>query len=86
MTLHIISQNNPQVAANCLAALNPADCIVCINDGVYLLATHQLLQAHPSCYALEDDTLCRGLQLEHTISYKEFVKLSCLHSPSQSWF
>lgn len=86
MTLHILSQNNPQILANCLCTSVSGDVIILINDGVYNLATQPNFGDHLKVYALDEDTKTRGLSFKNTLSYKEFVALSCQHTPIQTWY
>ena len=86
MTLHIISQNNPQVLANCLCTTAKGDVIILINDGVYILATQKKFASDSTIYALNEDAKARGFSFKNTLSYKEFVQLSCQHTPIQTWY
>ena len=94
MTLHIVSQSPIQNSAlqSCLEFMQSSDALILINDGVYALVSHKsaldALMKENRVFALVDDLESRGLEtnVQHIIDYTEFVNLSCLHNPIQSWY
>ena len=95
--LHTLNQSPfaSQIWQDCLEHIEPDDCLVLLNDGVYGALNHHPYRNvlhNKTCYAIKEDVETRGLnQLNLNpdiilISYEQWVELAVKHPLSQSWF
>ena len=94
-SLHTVSKgvNHPDLQ-QCLDLLSAGDEVLLIEDGVYWClneAVFATLKQKPKVYVLGDDLSARGLgdKLPNWMvlsTMVDFVKLSCTHSKTISWF
>lgn len=76
-SLHLVFNASALVA--CLARTGDHDAIVLIGDGVYGS------NLYPELICLSDDARARGVDVQNSISYAEFVELCTQHHPVVSW-
>lgn len=92
-SLHIISSQQSDALAQCLALCSSSDAIFFYSDGVSHCLKHQPLAEIKAkgvkLYALEDDLHARGLELEPELftlaDYALWVELSAAHKNCLNW-
>jgi len=100
-TLHTVNKSpfSHQTLASCLTLCASGDSILLLEDGTYGALTgapttallNDAIKRGVSVYAIKDDLAARGLhsQLIQQITattYQGFVRLSCQHKNTQSWY
>ena len=82
--LHLLS--NPNATASCLAALDDADALLLLADGVFALAA---ITEPPEHFAVvREDAMRRGVKVHEAVpqlSYADFVDWIVAYDTSVTW-